>query len=141
MSGTIVIRNPSKGGESVAKASGTFTGDVYFDMLHMDDQIGVASVTFTPGARTLWHIHEEGQVLKVVGGSGWICDKDGVPQRLQAGDLVWTPPGTTHWHGADDGSIMTHLAVSIGKITWLDAVSEGEYSAKTGTGTSDQFAG
>jgi quercetin dioxygenase-like cupin family protein len=82
MSGTIVIRNLSSGGESVANPSGTFTGDVYFDMLHMDDKIGVASMTFTPGARTLWHIHEEGQVLKVVGGSGWICDKDGVPQRL-----------------------------------------------------------
>ncbi|CRL22573.1 unnamed protein product [Penicillium camemberti] len=30
---------------------------------------------------------------------------------IRTGALIWAPAGTTHWHGANDGSIMTH--------TWL----------------------
>jgi quercetin dioxygenase-like cupin family protein len=99
-------------------------------MIHMDDKTAIANVTFTPCARTHWHTHEEGQFLKVVAGSGWICDKGGEPRRIRTGDLIWAPAGTTHWHGADDGSIMTHLVVGLGKTTWLDPVTDEQYSVK-----------
>ncbi|KAJ5752489.1 RmlC-like cupin domain-containing protein [Penicillium odoratum] len=119
-----------KGGHTAVKPTATFTGDVYVDMIHMDDKSAVANVTFTPCARTHWHTHEDGQFLKVVAGSGWICDKGGEPRRIKMGDLIWAEPGTTHWHGADDGSIMTHLALGFGKTTWLDPVTDEQYGVK-----------
>ena len=90
----------------------------------------MVNVIFTPCARTHWHTHEKGQVLRVLVGSGWVCDKGGRAQRIKAGDLVYAPPGTTHWHGADDGTVMTHLAISFGKATWHDAVTDEEYNKR-----------
>ncbi|KAL2817476.1 RmlC-like cupin [Aspergillus cavernicola] len=115
---------------STVKVGATFTGDVYLDLITRDSKVAVANVTFTPCARTHWHTHEGGQVIRVVTGSGWICDKGGVPRRIKAGDSVWAPPGTTHWHGADDGSLMTHFVVGLGETTWLEAVTDEEYSRK-----------
>jgi quercetin dioxygenase-like cupin family protein len=66
-----------------------------------------------------------------VAGSGWICDKGAEPRRIKMGDLIWAPAGTTHWHGADDGSIMTHLVLGLGKTIWHDAVTDEEYNAKS----------
>jgi quercetin dioxygenase-like cupin family protein len=92
--------------------------------------VNINHVMFTPGARTYWHTHEHGQMLRVLAGSGWVCDKGGEPRRLNVGDTVWCDAGTTHWHGGDDGSFMLHLAVSHGKTVWLDEVSDEEYRAK-----------
>ncbi|RAK75204.1 cupin domain-containing protein [Aspergillus fijiensis CBS 313.89] len=126
MSKSIILSN-SSGGHSIAKPTATFTGDVYLDMIHFDDNAAIANVTFTPCARTHWHTHEHGQFIKVVAGSGWICDKGDAPRRIKTGDLIWAPAGTTHWHGADDGTILTHLVVGLGKTVWHDAVTDDEY--------------
>ncbi|RDW64875.1 hypothetical protein BP6252_10526 [Coleophoma cylindrospora] len=123
-----IIRNSSKEGKSTVKGGATFTGDVWIDFAHTDSSVAMANVTFTPCARTHWHTHKDGQVLHVVVGSGWICDEGGMPQRISAGDMIWAPPGTTHWHGADEQSYMTHLAIGIGETEWLHAVTEEEYS-------------
>lgn len=125
---TVIRSSIQPGGDSTIKAAGTFTGDVYMDrMLGSIDGIMSNHVTFLPGARTYWHSHENGQVLEVKAGSGWVCDRGGVPQRLRVGDIVQCSPGTTHWHGADDGSMMMHLAISLGKTSWLDEVKPEEY--------------
>ncbi|KAJ5274025.1 hypothetical protein N7478_009150 [Penicillium angulare] len=112
------------------KPTETFSGDVFLDPIHIDQDAGIANATFAPCARTHWHTHEKGQMIKVIAGSGWICDKGGVPQRLKTGDVVWAPAGTTHWHGADYGSIMTHFVIEIGSTVWHEAVTEEEYSQK-----------
>jgi quercetin dioxygenase-like cupin family protein len=78
----------------------------------------------------VWYTHEKGQMIKVVAGSGWICDKGGVPRRLKTGDVVWAPAGNAHWHGADDSRIMTKFVIEIGSTVWHDAVTEGVYSQK-----------
>lgn len=109
--------------------SSNFTGTVYMDLGHRDDTIAIQHVTFLPGGRTYWHHHENGQLLRVVAGAGWLCEKGGKPKRLGIGDIVWCPAGTTHWHGADDGSYMCHLAVSHGKTTWMHEVSAEEFAA------------
>lgn len=124
---SIVIRNSRKEGSTTVKNAPTFTGDVYLDMIHADDNIAMANVTFTPCARSYWHTHEKGQVLRVTMGSGWICDKGGKPQRIDTGDLIYAPPGTTHWHGAGKGCAMTHLAIGIGETKWLGEVTDEEY--------------
>lgn len=116
-----------------------FTEAVAIDPLHAhhpaediqaDFPSSIATVTFTPGARTNWHWHERGQLLTVIKGNGWICDKGEKAKRLHEGDVVWCPPGTTHWHGADDAAELMHIAFSMGAVEWYEAVSDTEYQAK-----------
>lgn len=125
-----IISGSSHSAQSVAKPTATFTGEVFLDMLQADGQAALANVTFTPCARTHWHTHQGGQVIRVLSGSGWICDKGKQARRIKAGDTIWAPAGTTHWHGADDGSIMTHFVVGIGATDWHDAVTEEEYRSR-----------
>lgn len=89
---------------------------------------GVVNVNFAPGARTHWHTHEKGQLLRVTAGQGWVCDHGGEPVRIGVGDVVWCPPGTRHWHGADEGHYMVHQAISFGKVEWGGEVGEEEYA-------------
>jgi len=127
-----IIRDSRAPGKQTELRGPTFTGDVWADPVLANEKEGITinNVMFTPCARTHWHHHENGQVLKVTAGSGWICDKGGEPQRLNVGDIVWAPAGTVHWHGADEGSYLLHLAISHGKTTWYDAVTDEEYSKK-----------
>jgi quercetin dioxygenase-like cupin family protein len=84
------------------------------------DGVMINNVFFAPGGRTHWHSHERGQMLNVIAGSGWVC---------LAGDVVWISPGERHWHGADSGSYMMHMATSLGKTSWAEAVSPQDYSS------------
>ncbi|KAI9374018.1 RmlC-like cupin domain-containing protein [Aspergillus egyptiacus] len=102
---------------------GTFSGDVYFRGLLKDEGMSMLDVKFSPCARTHWHNHEKGQLLEVTAGSGWVCDRGQEPRRIQAGDIVWCPPGTVHWHGSDDGSMMIHRTISFGGMDWFEPVS------------------
>ena len=69
------------------------------------------NVTFEPGAHTVWHNHPAGQYLIVTSGSGWMQQRGGKKLEIKAGDVVWTPPGGFHWHGATTNSALSHLAV------------------------------
>lgn len=113
----IFIPNSSKEGDSTSKGpTKNFSGDVWLDLLHNDKENTIANVTFTPCARTNWHTHAGGQLVRVLAGSGWICDRGETPRRLRCGDTVWCPPGTEHWHGADDGTYMTHFVHAHGSV-------------------------
>ncbi|GAB7343518.1 hypothetical protein MBLNU457_1528t1 [Dothideomycetes sp. NU457] len=130
---TIIPNSTLAGGQSTVQAQNTFTGTVYMDKISPPkDGIMSNHVTFLPGSRTFWHHHENGQILEVKAGSGWVCDKGGVPQRIRTGDLVQCPAGTVHWHGADEGSMLVHLAVSLGKTTWFEEVREEEWRVREG---------
>ena len=51
-----------------------FTGEVVTAALYgpqAPSKSYAATVTFSPGARTYWHIHEMGQTLIVTEGTGW----------------------------------------------------------------------
>jgi quercetin dioxygenase-like cupin family protein len=131
--GTIIVskgRDIGSGNSSVINAKTSFTGTVWADATHSDNNTWIGSVFFSPGARSFWHKHEQGQLLTVVSGSGWVCDFGGKPRRLSAGDVSWSPPGTIHWHGADDGSFMVHNAIALGKTQWMEEVKDGEYAKK-----------
>ncbi|CBF80522.1 uncharacterized protein ANIA_11086 [Aspergillus nidulans FGSC A4] len=65
-----------------------FSGNVYLELIHRDPKVATANVTFAPCARIHWHTHEEGQVIKVTTGNGWICDKGKKPRRIKAGDVI-----------------------------------------------------
>lgn len=125
--------NGRSGSDSIdgPKMLGTFSGgQVWLDPILMRKDITMVHVNFQPCARTNWHKHEGGQLLRVTSGSGWYCDQGKKPQKIGVGDIVWCPPGGIHWHGADNGSFMVHEATSFGGIEWYEPVSEEIYAAK-----------
>ena len=91
-------------------------------------------VTFEPGAHTAWHNHPAGQYLVVTSGVGWVQQRGGEKREIRAGDVVWTPPGVAHWHGATPTHAMSHLAIwefvdgSGGEL--FEHVSDEDYLAK-----------
>lgn len=108
--------------------SATFTGVVWGDPVFPTlDGLTVNTVFFTPRARTYWHSHENGQLLIVSHGKGYVANREGEISSLSAGDLVHTPGGEEHWHGAAPGSFMVHTSVSLGKADWLEEVTEEQY--------------
>lgn len=76
-----------------------------------NSDLTAAEVTFEPGSRTAWHNHPLGQYLIVTAGVGWIQARGEKKRVIRAGDVVWTPPGVFHWHGATTSQSMTHIAV------------------------------
>ncbi len=74
--------------------------------------LNAARVTFAPGAGTAWHSHPLGQMLIVTAGIGYVQQEGGEKQEIRPGDVVWTPPGVKHWHGATVTDRMTHIALT-----------------------------
>ncbi|HSU45206.1 MAG TPA: cupin domain-containing protein [Casimicrobiaceae bacterium] len=88
-------------------------------------------VTFDPCARSAWHTHPLGQTLIVMSGRGFVQSWGGSVREIRAGDVIWTPPGEKHWHGAAPDSSMTHIAIQEaldGKnVDWMEKVTDDEY--------------
>jgi quercetin dioxygenase-like cupin family protein len=111
-----------------------FTGAVRVDPLFSAQdpaRTGGASVTFEPGARSAWHTHPLGQTLIVTAGSGWVQAWGLPPQEIGPGDVIWTPPGEKHWHGAKATTSLTHIAIQEalnGKVVdWMEKVGDDQY--------------
>ena len=132
-----VIRNGSQ--PSQVGPGEYFTGFALIDPLvdvREPSRVGSASVTFEPGARTVWHTHPVGQILIVTSGVGWVQSWDGPVQEISAGDVVRIPPGQKHWHGATATTAMTHIAIQEqldGRVVdWLEPVSNEQYEGHRG---------
>lgn len=111
-----------------------FTGAVRIDPLFQTSapsRAGAGSVTFEPGARTVWHSHPLGQTLIVTTGVGWVQSEGDAKQEMRPGDVVWVPPGVKHWHGATATSAMTHIAVNEmldgTNVIWMEPVPDDQY--------------
>ncbi len=128
----MIIISPADQAGTAGKPGSKFTGIAYpYVTMAATDGVTINTVNFTPGARTHWHHHENGQILQVLAGRG-LVQSLGEPVRvLRAGDTVWVPPGETHWHGAAPDSFMIHTAISLGVTHWADPVPEADYSAPT----------
>ena len=115
----------------------TFTGDVYVTPIQggaENSHLVAALVRFTPGARSHWPSHANGQSLHVTEGVGLVATRGGRVIRMRAGDTVWTPAGEEHWHGAGVDCFMNHLALLDGipggdGTTWLEPVTDEQYTA------------
>jgi len=92
-----------------------------------------ASVTFEPGARTMWHTHPLGQTLIITAGCGRVQRWTGPIEEIRPCDVVWIPPGEKHWHGAAPTTAMTHIAIRENLdskvVDWMEAVSDEQYTA------------
>lgn len=125
----------TKAGSSAAARANpkNFTGEAWVTSLfsaHSPSKTYAATVRFTPGARTNWHIHAAGQSLIVTDGLGYTQEWGKEAVALYPGDVVWCPPGIKHWHGASAAVSMTHIAVSeISEqgVTWLEPVDDTQY--------------
>lgn len=111
-----------------------FAGSVRIDPLFQADapsRTSGGSVTFDPGARTVWHAHPLGQTLIVTSGLGWVQRWGGPVEEIRPGDVVWIPPGVKHWHGATATTGMTHVAIQEHldgrSVEWMEQVSAEQY--------------
>jgi quercetin dioxygenase-like cupin family protein len=114
-----------------------FTGAVYIDAVAAPSgasRVMVNNVHFTPGARTAWHTHPNGQTIFVLEGVGHAQRRGGPVEVIRPGDRVFFEPGEEHWHGATATRFMVHLAtVQVddegSSATWGDHVTDEEYAA------------
>jgi quercetin dioxygenase-like cupin family protein len=114
-----------------------FTGRVYVDSVAAPSgpsRFSASSVHFTPGARTAWHTHPNGQTIYVTEGVGLAQRRGGPIEVIRPGDRVFFEPGEVHWHGAAPNRFMTHLAMQqvdeqSNAANWGDHVSDEEYGA------------
>jgi 4-carboxymuconolactone decarboxylase len=117
-----------------------FTGSVRVEPLfpaREPSRVSGGSVTFEPSARSAWHSHPLGQTLIITAGTGWIQEHGGEKHEIKAGDVVWTPPGVKHWHGATATDRMTHIAIQEqvdGKnVEWMEKVTDDQHLAGSTT--------
>jgi quercetin dioxygenase-like cupin family protein len=117
-------------------SAANFTGNVLVEPL-FSEKPGITAtggqVVFAPGARSSWHTHPAGQVLIITDGTGWVQEEGGIKREVKPGDVIWTPPGVKHWHGATATNGMRHIAISgmvNGKnVEWLEKVTDEQYRA------------
>jgi quercetin dioxygenase-like cupin family protein len=123
--------------ETMAGPADWFTGAVYVDAVASPSgasHLSASSVHFTPGARTAWHTHPNGQTIYVTEGIGLAQRRGGPAEVIRPGDRVFFEPGEDHWHGAAPNRFMTHLAMlevddEGSSATWGEHVTDEEYEA------------
>jgi quercetin dioxygenase-like cupin family protein len=79
------------------------------------EQVGVAMVNFSTGARTKLHTHTQEQILYVTRGKG-IVATDKEEHVVTPGTLIFIPGGERHWHGAGKDGPFSHLSIARGKM-------------------------
>ena len=122
---------------TMAGPSEWFTGTVYIDTVATPagaSRLSASSVHFTPGARTAWHTHPNGQTIYVIEGVGLAQRRGGPIVVIRPGDRVFFEQDEDHWHGAAPTRFMTHIAMldvddKGNNATWGPHVSDAEYAA------------
>jgi quercetin dioxygenase-like cupin family protein len=123
--------------DTVTGPSDWFTGAVFLDAVAAPSEgsrLHASNVHFTPGARTAWHTHPNGQTIWVTEGAG-LCQRRGGPvESIRPGDRVFFEPDEEHWHGATPNRFMAHLAMlEVGDdgtpAVWGDHVTDEEYAS------------
>lgn len=113
-----------------------FIGQSYLNPV-VSQGIAIANVTFEPGCRNHWHIHQAeqggGQILICTDGHGWYQQWGEPARALKPGDIVEIGAGVKHWHGAAKDSWFAHLAFEApGTKTstqWCEPVDDAQYNA------------
>lgn len=128
----VVTTAQERGGQIAGDEN--FTGTVYVEPVfdaRAPFVVNAGMVTFLPRARSNWHSHPAGQMLVVTDGTGWVATRKGQRIVMNAGDVIWTPPGVEHWHGATDGSSVSHYAIQQyengANVVWLEPVTDAIY--------------
>ena len=123
--------------ETRAGPSEWFTGVVFIDAVAAPSngsRLSASKVHFTPGARTAWHTHPNGQTIWVTEGIGLAQSRGGPIEVIRPGDRVFFAPGEDHWHGAAPNRFLVHLAMldvddEGNAAIWGEHVTDEEYAA------------
>ncbi len=115
-----------------------FTGTVWLDEITpapYASDVRVLVVTFEPSARTAWHAHPHGQLLRILSGVGRVRKAGEAVMEVLPGAVIWFEPGERHWHGAAPNCAMSHLAVQradeAGRTAmWQEHVTDCDYTIK-----------
>jgi quercetin dioxygenase-like cupin family protein len=110
-----------------AAVQANFTGTV-----RSLDAADVRAVRFEydAGARSYWHVHDGSQILLLEKGRGRMQLQGQRMQDLLVGQPVVLPGGVPHWHGAAPDQGLTQIAVNVGGVKWMSAVTDQEYQGK-----------
>lgn len=116
-----------------------FIGNSYLNPLVVQGEapLFLANVTFEPGCRNNWHIHQAdkggGQILICTAGEGWYQEAGKEAVELLPGKVIVIPAGIKHWHGAKKDSWFSHISVEIPgdncSNEWLEPVTDEIYHA------------
>lgn len=115
-----------------------FDGQSFLNpLVGSDSTLFLANVTFEPGCRNHWHVHNAskggGQILICTAGQGWYQEEGKEAVSLEPGKVIVIPANVKHWHGAKKDSWFSHISVEVPgentSNTWLEAVSEVDYNA------------
>ena len=85
---------------------------------------------YEAGARSYWHVHEGSQILVLEKGRGRVQEQGKPPREMVPGQPVFLPAGVPHWHGSAPDEGLTQIAVNLGNVKWMQAVTDQEYSAR-----------
>lgn len=91
-----------------------FTGNAVRQSPVTDEEgsdLSIDYVHFPRGVHNKFHKHSNDQVLIVLKGQGIVATKK-KKFRVKKGDVVWTPAGEAHWHGAAPDSQFSHISVT-----------------------------
>src|ERR1700744_3302552 len=106
-----MAKNPSTA--TVKTPSSNFTGDVWLNPVFSGDgtsQLTCGLVRFTPGSRTNWHSHANGQLLVCTDGIGLVGTRDGKTVMLRAVTRMWPPEGQKLFHSGPAETMIGHYA-------------------------------
>ena len=97
------------------RSGGIFIGTVdYTQLINRDtgsEEFRSAIVTFPPGTRNKFHVHDHEQILYIIEGKGIVATEK--EERLvEVGDIILIPTGENHWHGATQDSTFSHLFIT-----------------------------
>ena len=113
-----------------------FTGSVFLDPVATPSgpsRLSATLVHFSPGARTAWQTHPNGQTIWVLEGVGLCRRRGGQIELIRSGDRVFFEPGEEHWHGAAPNRFMAHMAMldvddEGTPANWGEHVTDAEYA-------------
>ena len=90
-----------------------FTGpDVTRQSLLSDSKdLRLSIVNFGRGTRNKLHTHDGDQVLIITAGKGFVATET-EKKVVKAGEIVLSPAGEKHWHGATPDSDFSHIVVT-----------------------------
>ena len=122
---------------TVKTPASNFTGDVWMNPVFGGGTslLTCGLVRFTPGARTNWHSHANGQLLVCTDGIGLVGTRERQDRQCFGPVRPYgRPAGEEHFHGGTASNMMCHYAIldaaGDGEATvWLEPVTDEQYTA------------
>lgn len=95
--------------------SNLFEGKVTTQLLidsGLSGEFRASLITFSPGARNIFHSHTNDQVLLITEGRGIVATK-AKEYTVTSGTIIFIPAGELHWHGAVSNSSFSHISFTV----------------------------